>query len=105
MKNKINLLLATTIWMVVFSNNLSASIIIGNAYIDSEKDTIVTNDNIIGLIRYEAATRTITLQDASITMPYSFLRGSAVEHSLVAHLVRSQNSSEMHTMRTLSGAK
>lgn len=71
MKNKINLLLATTIWMVVFSNNLSASIIIGNAYIDSEKDTIVTNDNIIGLIRYEAATRTITLQDASITMPYS----------------------------------
>ena len=69
MRKRICLFLAIAIWMAVFSYHLSASICIGNAYIDSAKDTLVSNDNVSGLIRYEAGSRTIILQDACINMP------------------------------------
>lgn len=71
MKKRISVLLVIALWGAMFGNNLSASIFIGGAHIDSTKDTVVSNDNVSGIVRYEAATRTITLQDASIDMPSS----------------------------------
>ncbi len=66
---KSNLIFIIGVLEILIISSVSASVRVGNVFIDSSKDTIIIGDNISGYIHYEAETHTIILNNATITIP------------------------------------
>ena len=72
MKKK-NILLTLLFWSSLFFslNPLYGDVWIGKVRIDLNRDTLVTSECITGTIQYQSDSRTITMHNATITMPLS----------------------------------
>lgn len=59
------------IFLLFSTNRATGYVNVGNVRIDLNRDTVVTSDCITGTIYYQSDTRTITMHNATITMPLS----------------------------------
>lgn len=71
--NQRSIFLASLLFIfLLFSTNRATGYVnVGNVRIDLNRDTVVTSDCITGTIYYQSDTRTITMHNATITMPLS----------------------------------
>lgn len=69
------------IFLLFSTNQANGDVYVGNVRIDLNTDTVVTSDCITGTIYYQSDTRTITMHNATITMPLSTpIRGGIAIH-------------------------
>ena len=71
--NQRSIFLASLLFIfLLFSTNRATGYVnVGDVRIDLNRDTVVTSDCITGTIYYQSDTRTITMHNATITMPLS----------------------------------
>lgn len=71
MKKIILLSTLFSLFFLVSTNRANADVYVGNVRIDLNRDTVVTSDCITGTIYYQSDSRTLTMHNATITMPLS----------------------------------
>lgn len=81
MKKIILLSTLFSLFFLVSTNRANADVYVGNVRIDLNRDTVVTSDCITGTIYYQSDSRTLTMHNATITMPLSTpIRGGIAIH-------------------------
>lgn len=81
MKKIILLSTLFSLFFLVSTNRANADVYVGNVRIDLNRDTVVTSDCITGTIYYQSDSRTLTMHNATITMPLATpIRGGIAIH-------------------------